>query len=123
MFETIVRCPDIVIVDQTRAMKNETSGSLFTAGDVTVETQVSGGKLNVSVTAADTSVCKVRLRWHLSQKLRGQVLGDAWERAYGVLEWKNVTPWQTLPWYALVNDGKTTVGYGVMVRPGAICNW
>ena len=123
MFETIVRRPDIVMVDQTRAVTKDISESLFTAGDVIVETQVCGGKLNVSVTAQETAVCKVRLRWHLSEKLRGQVLGDAWERAYGDLEWKNVTPWQTLPWYALVNDGKTTVGYGVMVRAGAICNW
>lgn len=121
MFETIIRCPDVVMVDRTAAIYG--ADGVFTANDVMVETRVDGGRLEVSVTAQTTPVCKVRLRWHFSQKLKGQVLGDAWERAYADLEWKNVTPWQTLPWYALVNRGDETVGYGVMVRPGAICSW
>lgn len=123
MFETIIRCPDLVTVDQSMTRKNDISEGLFSASDVLVETKVREGKLDVSVTSNETPVCKIRLRWHFSHKLRGQVLGDAWERAYADLEWKNITPWQTLPWYALVNSGTTTVGYGVMVRAGAICSW
>ena len=64
--------------------------------------------------AEKTPVSRVRLRWHFGEKLRGRVLGDAWERAYADLEWKHITPWQTLPWYALVNNGSATVGYGII---------
>ena len=123
MFETILRQPDAVKVDQSVANRNDIYHESFSVADVRVETEVLPGRLNVSITAQSTPVSRVRLRWHFSQKLRGQVLGDAWERAYADLEWKNITPWQTLPWYALVNNGSATVGYGVMVRAGAICGW
>ncbi|MBR1821590.1 MAG: alpha-galactosidase [Clostridia bacterium] len=65
----------------------------------------------------------MKLRWHLAEKLRGRVLGDAWERAYGDLEWQSINPFRSLPWYVLVHDGGDTVGYGVMVRPRAMCAW
>ena len=123
MFETILRNPDYVGIDGAAADKNHINNGLFTAKDVTVETRMAGERLAILVKAEKTPVCRVRIRWYFAEKLRGQVLGDAWERAYADLEWKNITPWQTMPWYCLVNDGDLTAGYGVMVRAGAICGW
>jgi len=123
MFETILRTPDLVMVERAQAMPDAASPEVFRLNDVAVATETRDGALAVRLTASDTPVSKVRLRWHFARKLSGQVLGDAWERAYGDLEWKNITPWQTLPWYALVTDGGATAGYGVKVRPGAICSW
>ena len=123
MFETIVRRPDVVMVDQAVAEQKDILPGRYSAGDVDVETVAGADALEVYVTAGQSAVSKVRLRWHFAEKLRGQVLGDAWERAYADLEWKNISPWQTLPWYALVHREGVTVGYGVMVRPGAICSW
>ena len=122
MFEMILRAPDSVLIDGASAQK-EMGLDAFALRDMRVETQRTGRGLTVDLTAGKTAVSRVCLRWHFSEKLRGQVLGDAWERAYGDLEWKNVTPWQTLPWYVLVNRNDCTVGYGVMTRPGAICGW
>jgi hypothetical protein len=120
MFETILRAPDAARIDGRPA---EAEGGRFALGDVRVETSRTAAGLEIAVTAEKTPVSRITLRWHFAEKLKGQVLGDAWERAYGDLEWKNVSPWQTLPWYALVNRGNATAGYGVLVRPGAVCGW
>ncbi|MBQ8093453.1 MAG: alpha-galactosidase [Clostridia bacterium] len=123
MFETIIRNPDVVLIDPFTAKQDDISNGTYRANDVSVETSVCDSTLRISITSSETPVCKVRLRWHWTRKLHGQVLGDAWERAYGDLEWKNITPWQSLPWYAILNHADATAGYGVMVRPGAICSW
>lgn len=123
MFETIIRTPDYVGIDGSVADNNLIDGGLFTKKDVTLTVRKCGERLAICLTAIISPVSRVRIRWHFAEKLRGQVLGDAWERAYADLEWKHITPWQTLPWYCLVSSGSETAGYGVMVRPGAICGW
>ena len=121
MSESILRCPDVVLVEQRQAQAQ--GNGVFTVGDVSVSTVLKDDRVAVSITAGQTPVCKVRLRWHFGCRMKGQVLGDAWERSYGDMAWGNITPYQTLPWYALVNSGDETTGYGVMVRPSAICSW
>ena len=37
--------------------------------------------------------------------------------------WLPVGTGRTVPWYALVTDGKRTLGIGVKVQPGAMCAW
>ena len=123
MYESILRQPDVVTVDNCPAVKNACLAGRFCARGITVETQLQEGFLAVYVTAPETPVSRVRLRWHFTQPLRGKVLGDAWERAYADLAWENITPYHTYPWYVLVNREQCTAGYGVMVRPGAICGW
>ncbi len=123
MFENIQRCPDVVMIEEKQAFPAEGRENAFAAGDVLVETVPGAEALSVFVTAEKTPVRKVRLRWIFKSRLRGQVLGDAWERSYGDLGWQHLMPWQTLPWYALVSQGEETLGCGVKVRPGAICSW
>ena len=122
MFERVQRVPDVVMVEEKQAFPAG-GGNAFAMDDVLVETVPAAEELAVYVTAQATPVKKVRLRWNFQSRLRGQVLGDAWERSYADLGWQHVTPYQTLPWYALVNQGDATVGYGVKVRPAAICSW
>ena len=38
-------------------------------------------------------------------------------------EWTEVGNGCTIPWYALVADGRTTYGYGVKVQAKAMCSW
>ena len=123
VFETIKRAPDAVEVESRAAVGNDIDHGKFCLKDVTVEAKAGKDGLEISVAAEKTPVSRVRLRWHFGEKLRGRVLGDAWERAYADLEWETITPWHTLPWYCLVNDGTSTVGYGVKTRAGAICSW
>lgn len=123
MFENIQRTPDVVMIEEKQALPADGRKGVFALADVAVETVQSAEGLSVYVTAQSTPVKKVRLRWRFEKRLKGQVLGDAWERSYGDLGWQHITPYQTLPWYALVNQGDVTAGYGVKVRPAAICSW
>ena len=68
-------------------------------------------------------VSRVQLRWKADLSAVRRVLGDAWERSYGDLGWLPLAPERVMPW-SVVTDGDTTAdGYGVAVRPGALCFW
>lgn len=123
MFETILRNPDCVMVENGEARRESARTGGWVRGDVRVTCQRQDECLEVFIEAQTTPVRRVRLRWRFDGRLRGRVLGDAWERAYGDLEWACVNPFRSLPWYALVQDGHDMAGYGIMVRPGAICSW
>ena len=120
MFENIQRLPDVVMIEEKQAAGQD---GLYALEDVSVQVCPEADCLQVYLTAKTTPVRKIRLRWHAEKRIRGQVLGDAWERAYADLGWQHITPYQTQPWYCLVNQGEETVGYGVRVRPSAICSW
>ncbi len=51
------------------------------------------------------------------------LLGDAWERAYGDLEWRGMVPDRVLPWYAALWDGDRAHCLGVQTGAGAFCFW
>ena len=123
MFETIFRTPDFVMIENAEAKRAAVGSNTFVFRDIRVTCEKRQDRIAVFVESLATLVSRIRLRWRFRETLRGMVLGDAWERAYGDLEWTCVNPFRSLPWYALVHDGIATAGYGVMVRPGAICSW
>src|SRR5262249_45993613 len=65
------------------------------------------------------------LRWRQPVPVGSVVLGDAWERGYGDLQWRTAQPDRVLPWSWLVYDPRTgrTSGAGVRVRPSSFCSW
>jgi alpha-galactosidase len=77
----------------------------------------------VEVTAA--TISRVALRWSEPVPATASILGDAWERSYGDLQWRHHQPERFLPWYFLAHDPDTgtTTGAGVDVRPNAFCSW
>ena len=123
MFETILRSPDFVTIENAEARRTASRSETFIYKDICVTCDNQADCLAVFVESQERPVSRIRLRWHFRETLRGMVLGDAWERAYGDLEWTCVNPFRSLPWYALVHDGSVTAGYGVKVRSGAICSW
>ena len=123
MFETILRSPDFVTIENAGARRTASGSETFIYKDICVTCDNQADCLAVFVESQERPVSRIRLRWHFRETLRGMVLGDAWERAYGDLEWTCVNPFRSLPWYALVHDGSVTAGYGVKVRSGAICSW
>lgn len=124
MFETVLRQPDWVFV-QTETDEWKASGKAGAAvrGDVAVYTECADNLLRVSLTANDTPVRLIKLRWKTTTPLRGSFLGDEWERDYGYMAWQNMEPYRAMPWYFLVHREDHTAGYGVKVRPGALCFW
>lgn len=115
-----VPLPDAVLVQRDTAE----AWTAASRTDVSVSTTPTGQRLRVDVSAR-TRVAGVKLRWHRPAPQQATVLGDAWERSYGELEWLSPRAERALPWTALVHDrrGGSTTGYGVEVRGGAFAFW
>jgi len=77
----------------------------------------------IFLNAPGVPVKKVHLHWSSTFATNVIFLGDAWERAYGDLQWQPLGKTGPMPWYFLETDGTTTHGYGVMTGPAAMCCW
>lgn len=116
----IMKLPDSVRFKTDGAdILAEHSGNCFSAKDI--ELRIDGGK--ITVTAGDTPVKFAALRFHGSFKKDAKFLGDAFERAYGNLEWRGFVPHRIMPWYFLASNGSETSGFGVKTGPNAFVFW
>jgi len=120
----ILRAPDSVLVKaesgDIQAVKN---GGEFTGGGAIVKTAAGLKGLEITLDAPETAVKYVGLRWNSKAPDCWKYLGDAWERAYGDLEWKPLDARREMPWYFLCSNTNQTHAYGVMTGPGAMCSW
>ncbi len=88
-----------------------------------VTTAVVQDSLRVSLAAPGVAVKRVHLRWRGDLSATQMILGDAWERGYGDLEWRGWVPDRVMPWYAATIVGSLTHAYGVRTGPAAFCFW
>lgn len=88
--------------------------------------------LTVSVRTETLGVSFIYLKWKLSFDGHVKVLGDAWERGYGDLEWRTIEPDRKMPWYMAISNGsdsstdyagRLTQCFGVGVLPNAMALW
>ena len=79
--------------------------------------------LRVSLAAPAVAVQRLHLRWRGRLAGTRLLLGDAWERSYGDLEWRGFVPDRVMPWYVATWDGQRTHCYGVRTGAGAMCFW
>ena len=92
-------------------------------GGIAVMTTVRGAELAVTLAAPAVAVERVHLRWRMAVDRELLVLGDAWERSYGDLGWRNMIPERVLPWYFAMSAGEVCHCYGVRTHAGALCFW
>lgn len=99
------------------------TGETVQRQDVTVE--ITGGVncRKVSITARDSKVRSVKLRWNSPLDKSSRLLGSSWERTFGDAQWKGISGRAFMPWYFLASCQGKTRGYGVKVRPSAMCFW
>jgi alpha-galactosidase len=90
---------------------------------VVVETRVEQGALGVTLESPATPVAVVQLRWQCTVSSNLLILGDAWERSYGELGWRNLIPERPMPWYFATRDRSACHGYGVKTGAAALCLW
>jgi alpha-galactosidase len=121
--------PARVYVDHdgtARLVEATRQGSRFTTSRGVAVRFDDGGAagLTVRVSAPSTTLARVVLRWPTTSFRSSLILGDAWERGYGDLQWRYVQPERVLPWYfaAHASNG-TTVMHGVKTQPDALCFW
>ncbi len=124
-FLDLMRPPDVVgaeTADGTVVLR-ASGGGRWEGGGVTVEATPVQDALRVRLRAPGASVLRLSLRWRGALDDTRLVLGDAWERGYGDLEWRGFVPERVMPWYFATWDGTATHGYGVRTGAGALCFW
>ena len=78
---------------------------------------------NITVTAENSKVFYIRVQWKIDFSESALFLGDAFERSYGKLEWKNKEEAHRMPWYTLIDDGEKIHCFGVKTQPNSFCFW
>ena len=91
--------------------------------DITVTTIPGNVALHVTLAAPASPIKRMQLRWRGNMSDITLMMGDAWERAYGDLEWKSPAPDRMMPWYAATSNGAVTHAYGVRTGAKAFCLW
>lgn len=108
-----------------------TPDAIFAAYDAGLGELDSSTEVSVSADGAIRIACptreisRVALRWREPVPEQTLILGDAWERGYGDLQWRHLQPERLLPWYVVCYDDTRQIawGVGVLVRPAAMCSW
>ena len=131
-----IRLPDLYWIYGEDGKRIWSSDSTNNQADVRVDMQLKQDTLTPCVQANKTPLCYVVLKWFFGDSERRaepvRVLGDAWERAYGDMEWKGVVAERCMPWYCLVSngsdsdlctEGRHTECFGVKVRPSSFAIW
>ena len=123
-FVDLLRPPDSVTIRTGTGEQRLVPGGGRWRGDgVTIDIDPAEGAARVRLSAPGAAVAHVRIRWHESTDGIRLILGDAWERGYGDLEWRGIVPDRAMPWYVAAFDGAATHGYGVRTGPAAFCSW
>ncbi len=106
--------------------QREPTDRFSTPSSIGVEVRTSAACLGLRVeVAALEQVSRVLLRWRRPIEPDALVLGDAWERSYGDLQWRGQQPERVLPWSMLVHVPATGTswGFGVEVRGASFAFW
>jgi len=122
----ITRIPGQVTVfseSECISLNNSNSEQRWQARDITVQTAFNDDQLQVILSAPNTPITRIHLRWQINIPSGLRFMGDDWERSYGTLEWRAMVPERVMPWYFLIHDGHHTDGYGVKTGTGSLACW
>jgi alpha-galactosidase len=124
-FVDLHRGPDSVTIQTAtgdQRLTRESDGRWTNAGTL-VTTDVRADAIRVALSAPTVAVKRLHLRWRARMSDTHLILGDAWERGYGDLEWRGWVPDRVMPWYFATHDGSVTHAYGVRTGARALCFW
>lgn len=122
-FEKIGEEPDSILVfAESGQFALVREGRKWQGGSISVQTG-ENGKPVISLQSPEEAILRLRIRWRFSVPENLVFLGDAWERSYGDLAWRNIEPERILPWYFLATDGSSTSGCGVRTGANAFAFW
>ena len=121
----LMSIPDEVWVETNAGwqMLKKINPGLFSLHHLSVMLKQAGNATGVMVRAAGVSLKTLRLKWKHDLKPSVVCLGDQWERLYGNAAWQKPSAGTKNAWYVLLNDGKTTVCFGVKTGCNALCWW
>jgi len=123
-FLDVQRPPDAVTASTAAGEQRLTgSGDEWRGSGLSVSTRPNENGLAVELSAPGATVTRLHLRWRGAMDGIRLILGDAWERGYGDLEWRGFVPDRAMPWYFASHDGERTHAWGVRTDPAAFCYW
>jgi alpha-galactosidase len=121
----LIRTPDIITafsgLDDRIAL--ERSGQRFAGKDVIVSTSLQEQECAISLSAPTIALTHIHIRWQSKVSPKLVFLGDQWERSYGDLAWRGITPERIMPWYFATYDESVLHGYGVKTGARSLCFW
>ena len=125
LIATLQREPDSVsLVSESGASELAPAGNgIWTNDNAEVRFSLRGKGLAIELASPHTAPKTLEFRWNARPDPAWIYLGDAWERAYGDLDWLPLDARRIMPWYFLASDGTATIGVGVKTGPGALCYW
>jgi alpha-galactosidase len=121
----LLRQPDAVVIRIAAGEQRLAAARAdrWDGAGVSVRTVEDAGALRIELTAPTVGVLRIGLRWTGRLEATRLLLGDAWERGYGDLEWRGFVPDRVMPWYVAAWDGTFTHAYGVRTGARAFCSW
>ncbi len=121
----ILQMPDeITILSENNSYKLTSSDQqLWKYKDVEVMLKKMDDKIEAYIQAAITPVQDIILSWKYASPANTSILGDAWERTYGDIQWQKINETKKLPWYCIVTDNENTACFGVKTGCSAFCSW
>jgi alpha-galactosidase len=129
-FLDLLRNPDAVTTFESfqgtlpaGAARLQRRGEHWAGGQIEVASRVDRDALVLTLQSPSTPVALVHVRWQVETSEELKVLGDAWERSYGELGWRNVIPERVMPWYFATFEAASCHGYGVRTDARALCFW
>lgn len=95
-----------------------------TLSDALVTTVISENTLDLYLAAKADKVRFIELEWRFESNENTIVLGDAWERSYGELEFRKLGDNERrMPWYFIAADKKSCFCFGVKTQPNAFISF
>lgn len=131
-----IRFPDYVSIYAQNLITNYPFCESIKNDDIVVDISLREELLHIDLTADNTPVKYVSLRWNFTELEKRddniKIFGDVWERGYGDLEWRGIVPDRMMPWVCAVSNGsdqnrnfcgRYTECFGVKTQPNAMCMW
>ncbi len=92
--------------------------------DSVIETKINNNQLDLYLTANVSKPKFIELSWNFESADNVIVLGDAWERSYGDLEFVGLKDnARYMPWYFLATDKTDSFCFGVKTQPKAFISF
>lgn len=98
-------------------------GKEISIADISIQFQVNNEHEDIYLSAQTSALEWIKIRWNKPLPKQVRILGDAWERGYGNFRWEALSGRKFMPWYFLASLKNMQWGFGVRVRPSAMCHW
>lgn len=100
---------------------NKIKNELYETNDISIQFITNNNGTEVNLTSK-IPLSRIQIIYN-TQIDDAKILGDAWERGYGDLEWRGIVAERVMPWYFFINSKGKIHGVGVKTGAKALCFW